>query len=89
MNDFEQVWGRITALSGQTFHTKRGIPFAYDATSSSVALRNTERSLPVGHFKKALDRFPVSGPGDLQDLQGPSYLYAILTDPRVRESQVT
>jgi hypothetical protein len=31
----------------------------------------------------------VSGPGALQDLQGPSYVYAILTDPRVRESQVT
>jgi hypothetical protein len=31
---------------------------------------------------------PGSGPGDLQDLQGPSYVYAILTDPRVRTSHV-
>jgi hypothetical protein len=88
MNDFEQLWGRITALSGQTFHTKRGIPFTYYATSSSVVLHNTDRMLPKGQFVEALSRFPISGPGELQDLQGPSYMYAILTDPRVRESQV-
>ena len=31
-------------------------------------------------FAEAL---PLHGPGQLQDLQGPSYLFAILTDPRV------
>lgn len=86
MIDFDQMWSRITRLSGEPFHTKTGIPFAYDATASSVALRNTERMLPRGQFEEALSRFPVSGPGELQDLQGPPYVHAILTDPRVREA---
>jgi len=88
MDDFQSVWARITSLSGETFHTKTGIPFSYDAAGSSVVLRNTERNLPRSQFRQALARFPISGPGDLQDLQGPSYMYAILSDPRVRESQL-
>jgi hypothetical protein len=39
--------------------------------------------LPRAHFGRAFDRMPLRGPGQLQDLQGPSYLFAILTDARV------
>jgi hypothetical protein len=37
-------------------------------------------------FQAAYERSPLRGPGQLQDLQGPSYLFAILTDPRVAEA---
>ena len=30
---------------------------------------------------------PVDGPGALQDLRGPSYLFAVLMDERVRMGQ--
>jgi len=78
-----EVWARISALAGETFTTKTGRPFAYDSDARAVHLRNTNRSLPRAQFEAALERFPVSGPGELQDLQGPSYIYAILTDRRV------
>ena len=36
-------------------------------------------------FEKAYGQGPLTGPGQLNDLvRGPSYVYAILTDPRVR-----
>jgi hypothetical protein len=40
-------------------------------------------------FQKAYERSPLQGPGQLQDLQGPSYLFAILTDPRVAQDNPT
>ncbi len=83
MSDFERVWSQIEVLAGETFHTKTGKPFAYDCSRSVIHLRNTNRALPRSDFAKAMSRFPLPGPAALQDLQGPSYIYAILTDPRV------
>jgi len=77
------IWDRIASCAGQEFATKTGKPFAYDCDGRTVHLRNTNRSLPRAHFEAALQRFPVSGPGELQDLQGPSYIWAILNDPRI------
>lgn len=84
VTNLDPIWRTICSLAGQDFTTKTGKPFAYDASASALVLRNTNRSLPKGDFAEALRRMPVSGPGELQDLQGPSYLYAILTDQRVQ-----
>jgi hypothetical protein len=46
----------------------------------------TNHQLPRSHFRTAYERMPVEGPGELNDLRGPSYLYAILTDPRIGSS---
>lgn len=81
---FEATWQRVQELSGQTFLTVRGKQFSYKANGRGVAMNTTNRVLPRSDFQKAFERFPVSGPGALQDLQGPSYIYAILMDPRVR-----
>ena len=62
----------------------RGKRFSYQAHGHGVDMNTTNRILPRSDFQKAFERFPVSGPGDLQDLQGPSYIYSILMDPRVR-----
>lgn len=83
---FENVWQQIVSLNGEEFSTKTGRPFAYDVSSGGVALRNTNRVLPKSHFAEALSRLPVSGPGALNDLQGPSYIWAILNDPRIATS---
>ena len=81
---FEATWDRVTRLSGATFSTVRGKHFSYEAHANGVNMTTTNRLLPRSDFQKAFERLPVSGPGALQDLQGPSYVYAILTDPRVR-----
>ena len=83
MDPFEQVWSRIEQHAGQTFRQKRGARFTYRVRSDMVTPDRTNYSFPKSQFRKAFDRMPVDGPGELQDLRGPSYLYAILTDPRV------
>lgn len=80
---FETVWQRIALHAGQTFHQKQGNPFTYSVTGKVLRPDRTDRNLPYSQFEKAYARLPVDGPGKLQDLQGPSYLYAILTDPRI------
>jgi len=83
MSEFTDVWQRITDVQGQTFHQKTGRPFTYTVAHGSVLLSTANRQLARSQFARAYERLPLRGPGQLQDLQGPSYLYAILTDPRV------
>lgn len=83
MTDIHNTWAKITQMAGTEFHTKTGKAFSYDISGNMVSLKNTNRSLPRSHFERALERMPVSGPGQLQDLQGPSYIFAILSDPRI------
>jgi len=83
MSDFADVWQRIVLLQGQTFYQKTGKPFTYTVSGNSVRLQTTNRQLSRSQFSRAFDRVPLHGPGQLQDLQGPSYLFAILTDTRV------
>ena len=82
-DSFELVWGRVLTHAGHDFRQKRGNLFTYDVVGSSVIPDRTNRLLPKSHFEHAWERTPVNGSGDLQDLQGPSYIWAILTDERV------
>jgi hypothetical protein len=81
------VWARICACEGEVFYQKRGQPFTYSVVGSSLLPSTTNRMLPRSQFVEASTRLPVSGPGELNDLQGPSYLYAILTDQRITGSR--
>ncbi|WP_017581291.1 hypothetical protein [Nocardiopsis valliformis] len=83
MAAFETVWRSIEAHAGQVFHTKRGIPFSYAVRYGQVHLDNTNRILPRTDFVKAHGLMPLSGPGELPGLQGPSYIFGILTDRRI------
>lgn len=83
LGEFEETWRRIVAAQGEQFHQKTGKPFTYVVRGAAVMPETTNRQIPRAHFERASGRRPLDGPGRLQDLQGPSYLYAILTDPRV------
>lgn len=81
--DWDQTWQRIVALEGETFHQKRGKPFQYKIQYGMLHPTTTNHQLARSQFEKALERMPLDGPGGLQDLRGPSYLWAILSDTRV------
>jgi hypothetical protein len=80
---FDTTWVRIASHQGEVFVQKRGGEFRYTVRSGCVWPDRTPRALSAGQFRRAWERMPVEGPGALQDLQGPSYLYAILTDRRI------
>jgi len=84
VSDIDRVWASINANAGQEFHLKQGKPFSYHVYGGAVVPSTVNRALPRGDFAKALERQPLTGPGALQDLQGPSYIWAILTDIRIR-----
>jgi hypothetical protein len=81
---FEQVWGAIERHAGETFQQIRGGTFTYTVNGGSVVPDRTNRQLPKEHFRKALALAPFRSTSALQHLQGPSYLYAILMDRRIR-----
>jgi predicted nucleic-acid-binding Zn-ribbon protein len=85
MDNFEAAWTLILRHQGEEFFQLEGKPFTYRVCGNTVVPSTTNRNLSRSQFEKAWERMPVEGPGALQDLQGPSYLYAILTDSRIWE----
>jgi hypothetical protein len=89
--DAGQIWQRIEAHRGEEFRTVTGKPFSYDVQGNIVVPRPgkgklTARQLPRSEFEKAWARRPLSNLGQIRDLQGYSYVYGILTDPRISAS---
>lgn len=80
---FDQVWSAILAHQGEIFSQVRGGQFTYQVRGTGLALSRTRQVLPRSVLERAWKRFPVSGPGELNDLRGPSYLYALLADDRI------
>jgi hypothetical protein len=86
--EFSKVWRRIRDHVGRPFRTKRGLPFTYQFAGEETLRpitrgRPVNRVLPKGEFEKAWMRLSGSGPGELQDVQGSSYVFGILADKRI------
>jgi hypothetical protein len=79
----EDLLRRIVDHAGATFRQLRGKEFTYVIHQRSLVPSTTNRRVPLSQFVEAAARAP-QGPGELHDLQGPSYLFAIVTDPRIR-----
>jgi hypothetical protein len=84
--DIDDVWRRIEAHAGEQFNLVRGASFTYRLVSGHVVPDRTAQQIPRSQFAKALDLMPLSGPGQIQHLRGPSFIFAILTDPRIAQS---
>lgn len=84
---FDVVWNRIQKLQGETFVQIRGRRFTYVASPEGVVPSTTAVTIPRDHIARAYELVPVSSTVPFQrNLLGPSYLYAILMDGRVRQS---
>ena len=86
MVEFEEVWTRIQSHAGEVFVQIRGGEFTYVAHDGYVVPDRTNQNLPRAHFGEAFDLVPLEGTTSIQHLRGPSYLYAILMDSRIRRS---
>jgi hypothetical protein len=80
-----EVWGRIIAHEGDTFHQIRGQAFTYTVDGRVLRPSTTNQNLSLATFEQALGRVPLASTVVVQDLRGPSYLYAILMDQRIRQ----
>lgn len=83
---FETIWENIVHCSGQKFFTKSGLPFTYQILNNSVVTSRTNYPLSKSQFEKAAKIPHLIGPGQINHLvRGPAYIYAILTDSRIRQ----
>lgn len=82
----DEVWRRIEAHQGETFHTKRGFPLTYSVSGRTLTTSRAKQGIGVLDFAKALEIVPFEGPGAVTwDVRGPAYIWAILHDPRIRQ----
>ncbi len=87
MPNIDAVWSRIVAHEGETFRQIRGQEFQYTITGFILNPSTTNQNLPKSEFSKALAYVPLENTVPLQKFRGPSYLYAILMDRRIRGSE--
>jgi hypothetical protein len=78
------VWQRIRAHAGEEFTLVRGGVFQYEKFDNYLRPLGRVRHLSRSNFAKALPRLPLQNTADVNDLQGPSYVFAILMDERIR-----
>lgn len=85
--DLDTIWQRITAHQGDEFHTKNGKPLTYSVVGDCLYPSRTDYMLPKTDFGKVIRMLPFEGPGVVNNLvRGPAYVWAILHDPRIRQS---
>lgn len=83
--DFEVVWRRIVALEGETFTQIRGGEFTYRVHGDALGLDRTNQDLTKTQVAEAYELAPLTNTVPVQHLRGPSYLYALIMDDRVRQ----
>lgn len=83
---FDRVWSRIVAHAGQTFRQARGGEFRFElAGPHTLRLDRTNQALSYAVLQQAFAFVPLPNTSPVQHLRAPSYLYAILMDPRIRQ----
>ena len=84
--DFIEIWNRIRDHAGEVFTQIRGQNFTYVFQGSHINPSTTEQNLPRAHFEEAYGLVPLKNTSRVQHLRGPSYIFAILMDHRIRKS---
>ena len=79
----ENYWEIITAHQGEIFHTKSGLPFAYQVVGNELFTDRREKSINRRTFERAILKLKerpgeIRGPKALK-LYGAPYIWAILT----------
>lgn len=79
----DRLWEQILARQGETFYTKKGLPFTYYIKGGELFASRRERSITRSTFEKAFRKIQdnpqeVSGPKKL-NVYGAPYVWAILS----------
>ena len=71
--------------AGEEFHTVRMLPFTYSITNNNLLTTRTDYKCSKKDFYKAFLIEPIHNPSQISNIvRGASYVYAILSDPRIR-----
>ncbi|MCW8137960.1 MAG: hypothetical protein KIT58_03555 [Planctomycetota bacterium] len=78
------VWDRLRRHQGEVFRQITGGDFTYVVESDKVVPSRTDWLFPKKQIAEAVSLMPIESTVPLQHLYGPSYLYAMLMDGRIR-----
>ncbi|GEM49783.1 hypothetical protein [Deinococcus cellulosilyticus] len=81
----QEVRRRLKHHEGETFQQVRGQRFTYTLKGETLVPSTTEWNIAPSQVRKALEFMPVRTVSELSGLQAPSYLFALLMDPRIRQ----
>lgn len=85
MSEFDRIWTNILKHEGEEFYTVTGKPCSYRISGNQIVLLNTNRNISRSNIECALDVVnPTVSKLERMNLQGPSYIMAIITDSRIR-----
>jgi hypothetical protein len=85
--DIDVVWFRLRQHEGENFHTVSNLPFTYSIEDNQFVPSRTKYHIGKSDFAKALDSYPLTKVSDIGNLvRGGSYVFAVLTDKRIRKS---
>ena len=85
MNDNDRIWTNISNHQGEELNTVRGRTCSYKIAGNQIVLLNTNRNIPRSNIEQALAVInPTVSKLEAMNLQGPSYILAIINDPRIR-----
>lgn len=80
----DTVWKRIKDNESEIFHQIRGKPYTYEIVSDALIPLGINQQIGKSEFNKALPLLPLTNTVSIQHLRGPSYIYSILMDERIR-----
>ena len=80
----ESIWENIKRHEGEIFYTVSGLEFTYQVVGENLIHTRSKVAISKSAFEKAIVLNPQK-PSDLHnDVVGPSYIYAIISDSRIR-----
>jgi hypothetical protein len=82
-DDFEAVWTKIKTHEGEVFHTKKGLDFTFGIRGNYFYPSRTKYAISKADIEKAYKALSADGPGDINYVRGPSYVWAVLHDDRI------
>ncbi|HIR13088.1 MAG TPA: hypothetical protein IAB31_04080 [Candidatus Choladousia intestinavium] len=77
----EDLWQLIAGHAGETFYTKKGLPFTYEIRGGEMFVDRREKSITRSTFEKAFQKIQlggISGPKAL-GMYGAPYIWGVLT----------
>ena len=83
---FETIWERTQQYEGEVFTQIRGGQFKYAVQNGCVKPDRVNQIISRNQFERAFQFVPLDDTKPIQKLRGPSYIYAILMDKRIRKN---
>ena len=84
--NIETVWKNIRFCEGQTFKTVRGIEYKYEIYDDYLLINNDKRRKITKDALAIALKIAAPTPSKIQQAKiwGPSYVYGIITDKRIK-----